>query len=460
MANLNKKILIIAMAFVMLFVSVFTLSGCEPGIDDKEEDKVNLTSEEIELLKDEAKLSFRSMYVEAQTTSGHAAYGMIYDRYPGNPDMMSIATVGFFLAAIPGAISEGWINESQAKTRVEGTLDTILNLKNYSGFYHHFINRNTANGMGEVSGIDTALMVAGVITAGEYFGGEIKTKAYQIYDRIDWNFYTHNVGSKVRYAMSYKESVGFEGEWDKYGEQLIMYVLGAGATNENYRIPKRAFYDFDREKGSFGDNEEFIYSWNGSIFTHQFSHAFVDFRGIVDEEGVDWYQNSVAATKTSRAFSIARKDDYKSYGENSWGLTACDTPTGYNGALGCLPAGKNKNGNEYTLSQMSEGTIAPGGALGSTPFAPKQVAAALKHYNSFAGLRGKYGLKDSYNISAKGTEWYASDIIGIDKGISATMILNTLSEESVWKYFMQSQNIQDALDYLGFSEKTAEVKSA
>lgn len=389
----------------------------------------------------EARACFKYLWELAQTDESTGAYGLVRDAYPHNNNVASTAVTGYALAAIPYAIEKGWITEEEGKERAEKTMDTILALDNHSGFLYHFINMSNGkrSGTSEVSVIDTGILLCGMIVAGEYFGGSVKEKAMQYYDSIDWNFYLDP--NRKMFYMGYIPEKGFEGHWDYYGEQLMLYVLSAGSYT--HALDKTPYYTFKREEGSYG-GYTFVNSWHGSIFTYQFSHAFVDFRGLVDERGMDWYQNSVDATLSAREYCIFNKNRFATYSENSWGLTACMTKNGYDGKLGVAPSGAGNTGHK------SEGTIAIAGALGSFPFAPEECTAALENYASIDKLMGDYGLYDAYNLEQN---WYAKSYIGIDKGISLLMIANHESD-IIWDLFMQNENVQQGMDVLGFKEKS------
>ena len=167
----------------------------------------------------------------------------------------------------------------------------------------------------------------------------------------------------------------------------------------------------------------------------------MDFRGLKDEKGTDWYENSVQATLAARQFCIDQQETWETYGENAWGLTACDTRDGYNGLQGAPPSGTDNKAHE------SSGTIAPAGAIGSMPFTPEESTAALKHYMTFPELMGEYGLKDAYNLDQG---WFDNDYIGIDKGISLLMIAN-YECDYVWNLFMKNEAVQRGVEVLGFT---------
>ena len=433
------------MRFLCLFLTLAVLlAGCQSGLSGEASTDTDTSgeSENTVLLypevEEEAKGCFRYLWELAQTESDSGAYGMVRDRYPGARNVASIASTGFALAAIPYGIHKGWITEEEGKERAEKTLDTLLSLDNDKGFLFHFINMlngNPATGS-EISIIDTGILLCGAITAGEYFGGSIQEKAAQLYERVDWNYFLDS--SRNMFYMGLSSEGEFAGHWDVYAEQLMLYVLSAGSPT--YPLDSKPYYSFNRLKGSYGDYE-FIHSWFGSIFTYQYSHAFVDFRGLKDEKGTDWYENSVQATLAARQFCIDQQETWETYGENAWGLTACDTRDGYNGLQGAPPSGTDNKAHE------SSGTIAPAGAIGSMPFTPEESTAALKHYMTFPELMGEYGLKDAYNLDQG---WYDTDYIGIDKGISLLMIAN-YECGFVWELFMKNEAVQRGMDRLGFT---------
>ena len=208
--------------------------------------------------------------------------------------------------------------------------------------------------------------------------------------------------------MGYKPEKGFWGKWDMYAEQLMLYVLGTASPT--FPVNKEMYIDMQKPKESFAGIEDIIYTYCGTLFTYQFSHAWIDFRDMADKEGINWFENSVKATKANREYCIKKSDKFKTFGENSWGLTACVGPNGYSGGYGASPSIED-------LDKQNDGTVSPCGAAGSIVFTPELSIKSLEYYyNNFPKLWGKYGFKDAYNLE-KG-EWYSKEVIGIDKGIS------------------------------------------
>jgi len=314
--------------------------------------------------------SFLYFWELTNTLDNSPGYGLVRDRFPGNPSIASIAAVGFGLTAIPIGVEEGWIGYEDGFERASRTLETFLKLENFHGFFYHFLDFNTGERAWgcEISTIDTAIFLCGALTAGEYFGGEVAEKASALYERVNWNRmidYRNNY-----FYMAYYPEKGFQGFWDFYAEQLMLYVLAAGAPDPKYRIDPVVYYSFKRYQGSY-KGERFIHSWFGSLFTYQFSHAWIDFRDLVDGRGVNWFENSVRASLASYNYCKDNAGQYSGF-TIGWGVTACDGPGGYDGLLGTPPSGNN--GTAHRI----DGTLAPAGALGSIVFLPDRALEALE----------------------------------------------------------------------------------
>ena len=238
------------------------------------------------------------------------------------------------------------------------------------------------------------------------------------------------------FYMVYRPEEGFAGHWDFYAEQLMLYVLAAGS--DTYPVDETPYYGFTRHYASFGEGEPFIHSWFGSIFTYQFSHAWIDFREYTDQEGVNWFDNSVEASLAQVNFAAAMENEYSTLGPNAWGLTASDGPNGYNGLYGAPPSGFDN------LAHFIDDTIPPSGAIGSIIFMPEQAEQAMLNYYSLEELQGQYGFLDAYNLSEN---WYAPDVIGIDKGITLLMLAND-ENDLVHQIVMQNEQILAGLSRL------------
>ena len=391
---------------------------------------------------DEARLSFDFFWEQATTEPGSPGYGLVRDRWPGNPGVASIASTGFGLSALPIGVERGWITRAEGEDRARGTLNTFLAMESEHGFFFHFLDMKTAGRAweSEVSTIDTGLFLAGALTAGAYFGGDVAEKARALYERVDWTWFVDS--RKNQLWMAYRPGKGFEGHWDFYAEQLILYVLAAGSPT--HPVDPMLYDGFTRHRASYGSTEPFIHSWFGSLFTYQYSHAWVDFRGLRDRDGVDWFDNSTRAVRAQLQLAIDNPGKRKTLGPDSWGLSACDGPKGYNGLYGAPPSGYDNR------QHVIDGTVPPSAAVGSIVFAPEASLAAMNHYRTFPRLWGKYGFQDAYNLDVS-PEWFDTDVIGIDKGIGLLMIQN-YETGLVWSTFMGIPEVQRGLARLGFTK--------
>lgn len=395
------------------------------------------------LLLKELKGSYNFFMKEVNLDINSKGYGLIRDKDMYADNIASIASVGYGLAALIIGVKRKWIKYEKAYERANKTLDTFLNnVEGENGFYYHFVNMNTAKREWncEISIIDTAIFICGAILAGEFFEGKVKEKAEELYKKIDWEWYRNKENNF--FYMGYKPEKGFWGQWDMYAEQLMLYVLGV--SSPTFPINKDMYKDINKERANYGMVKDIIYTYCGTLFTYQFSHAWIDFRNMKDDEGINWFENSVKATLANREYCINNSKKFKTFGENSWGLTACVGPNGYSGGYGAKPSLAD-------IDKENDGTVTPCGPAGSIVFTPKLSIKALEYfYNNFPKLWGKYGFIDAYNL--ENGDWYSKEVIGIDKGISMLMIENYLSE-TVWKYFMKNEFVNNGLEILGIRKR-------
>ncbi len=348
MMNKFKKVLII----LLLFLSIIIIAcGDDNGSGGK-----NGKGNKYMLAEEEASFNF---FWETQNVNENlGGCGLIPDRYPSN-GLASIASVGFGLASFVVGVHNSYITKQEAIDRTILTLLHIRGLERNHGFFYHFYSEKTGNvaSGSEISNIDTAIFLCGALLCGEYFKGEVETLANEIYNEVDWPWFVNPKTNN--FYMSYKNG-GFEGEWNTYAEHLMMFFLAAGSPT--HPIEKKTYDAMTRNIGTF-KGYTVINSWFGSIFTYQFSHAFIDFRNLRDDKGTNWYENSVNATYANYEYCLANKSKYQTYAADQWGITACDTPNGYKGRVGAYPAG---TGMVNTFTE-NDGTIPPCGAIGSLP---------------------------------------------------------------------------------------------
>ncbi|HMD53641.1 MAG TPA: hypothetical protein VKJ65_03715, partial [Phycisphaerae bacterium] len=104
--------------------------------------------------------------------------GLVIDKTA--PDWpASISATGFALAAYPVGIERGLMSRPAAVERTLATLRFFWNSPHgpepdatgYQGFYYHFLDMRTGRRAWqcELSTVDSAFLLAGVLTAGSYF---------------------------------------------------------------------------------------------------------------------------------------------------------------------------------------------------------------------------------------------------------------------------------------------------
>lgn len=361
------------------------------------------------------------------------AHNFVDDSY----EVSSIASVGFALPAYVIGAERGWIKEREAYERVRNTLVFFKDkVEHVNGFYYHFLDMNTGEryGESELSSIDTALFLAGVLFVRQYYKGtEVEELAEKLYYRVDWQWMLNGGETfSMGWKPDAKEGRFLKERWQNYDESMILYILGIGSPT--FPIPATTWDRINRIIGRYGEHVLII---SPQLFTHQYSHAFIDFRNKHDKYA-DYFQNSIEATRANREFCIDNKDAFQTYSGNVWGLTSSDGPEGYK-AYGAKP------GHAY-----HDGTVAPTAAGGSIVFTPELSKQALREmYDKYkTRIWGRYGFVDAFNIDK---DWFATDVIGIDQGIKLLMIENYRTG-LIWEYFMRNPEVIDAMEKIGFQE--------
>jgi len=397
----------------------------------------NIDSMNRELLIKELKLCYNYFANEANWNKNSRGYGLVRDKSAMDLSVSSIAAVGFGLASLVTAVKHDWISVEEAYQKADGTLNTFLNnVDNINGFYNHFLNMNTGTREwnSEISIIDSGILICGAITAGEFFKDGVQEKADKLYRRINWEWFVDK--NRNMFYLGNNPESGFYGNWDVYAEQLILYILSAGSPTCD--IGSSLYDCMQKPVGEYKDYKNIIHSWYGSLFTYQFSHAWVDFRDTEDKSGINWFDNSVKATLANRQYCIDNQHVFKTFSENFWGLSATLSPNGYNTECGVLPA---------SCEFKNDGTIAPYGAVSSIVFTPDLSMAALQNfYENYPVLVGEYGLKSAFNPE-QNPPWVSPGYLGIDKGITLCMIENYLNE-SIWQNMMQNECVQKGMGKL------------
>ena len=346
-------------------------------------------------------------------------------------EVASLASTGFALTALCIGHSRKWRPPAEIVERVRTTLRHLANVQEHErGWFYHFVERHTGERAwkSELSTIDTALLLAGVLTAQQYFeaDAEIARMAQEIYERVDFAWMLEPQTLCLR--MGWKPESGFvRAIWGEYRENLILYILGIASPL--HPIPVRCWYAFTRDPVVF---EDYRFVGAGPLFTHQFSHAWLDFEGLRDGSPfeLDYFKNSVTATLAHRQFCLSLRSIFPGYSENLWGVTPSDSEIGYLGWGG------------FSRHDL-DGTVVPCAAAGSLMFTPEISLAALRAMrDGFASeIYGRYGFSDSFQPLSR---WANPDVVGIDLGITLLSAEN-LRTRAVWNWFGRQPSIRRAM---------------
>lgn len=412
--------------------------------------------------------------------------GLVPDRWPSK-SFSSIAAVGFALTCYPIGVERGWCSRAAARDLTLTTLrffwnapqgDARSGTAGHRGFFYHFLDMESGHRFRnvELSSVDTTILLMGMLFAAQYYDradpaeAEIRKLAQDIYARADWNFFRADGRGPI--SMGWHPETGLIARnWDGYNEGMFVYVLALGAPV--HAVPADSWEQWTRPYPAF---------WRGEgatrhlafapMFGHQYSHTWIDFRGIRDapmrEAGFDYFENSRRATFANRAYCAANPMGWDGYSRDIWGLTACDGPGNFELEF----KGQKRTFYGYAArgplgqpDERDDGTIAPTAALGSLPFAPEIVIPCAEALIREHGdrLYSKYGFLDSFNPSFKfqglrvegGAAdpvrgWYDTDYIGIDQGPILAMAAN-YRDDFVWKRMRQSPTIRLGLERAGFT---------
>ena len=417
--------------------------------------------------------------------------GMTPDCWPSRP-FASIAAVGFALTAYPIGAERGYVTRAQAAERTLVTLRAFwtlpqgpdsVGMAGRDGLFYHFLDMETGlrHQTTELSTIDTALLMAGVLFCREYFDGaepaeqEIRTLSDSLYRRVDWTFVQPR---PPLVGMAWRPERGLgPADYKGYDEAMILYVLALGSPTHPIDASAWAAFTSTYQWGEFHGQAHVNFA---PLFGHQYSHVWIDFRGIRDaymrEKGgptagggqvMDYFENSRRATLSQRAYAIENPGGWAGYGADVWGLTASDGPKDTTMVID----GRERRFRTYwargaALNDVrDDGTIAPTAVGGSIPFAPEVTIPALKAMRQRYGddLFGRYGFLDAFNPTLAGSTittrrgaivpgkgWFDDDYLGIDQGPIVAMIENHRSG-LIWDRMKRSPYVVRGLCRAGFT---------
>ena len=391
---------------------------------------------------------------------------MIPDRAP-TPSFSSIAAVGFGLTAYGVGAERGYVTRDEAAKRTLATLQSLLAMKQgaeprgvsgYKGFFYHFLDMQTAERFKtvELSTVDTALLIAGALFSQSYFDRDnateksIRDAAEALYERVDWAW---EEARPPAISMGWTPEEGFHTyDWRGYNEAMIVIILALGSPTHPVDAGAWAEYHKTDKWGTFYGQQHLLFA---PLFGHQYSHIWIDFRGIQDANmrghGIDYFENSRRAAIAQHAYAVDNPNRWRDYGDTIWGLTACDGPQDatltIDGRVRTFHTYHARGATEGDI--RDDGTIAPTAAVSSIAFAPELAIPAMREMKRRYGdkLYSKYGFLDAFNPTL---QWFDVDYLGIDQGPIVAMIENYRSG-LVWKTMRKNPHIVRGMRRAGFT---------
>jgi len=415
-------------------------------------ERYSLSKVEAAFLEDLSHRAFLYFWEQTDPTTGLVLDRVRADGTPHDENHRSVASIaatGFGLTALCIAAARGWIKQYAARDRTIATLRFFAErAPRVHGWFYHWMDARTGERKwnSEVSSIDTALLLGGILTARQFFRDdqEIVRLATRIYEDVDFPWMQN--GHPALLSHGWKPESGFLAPmWDTYSEHTILYLLAIGSPR--HPITARSWWAWKRDWTTYAG-----YSYMAGaapLFIHQYSQAWVDYRGRREKQPphINYFDNSIKATRAHRAFCIDLAKEFPGYSENIWGITASDSEKGYV-AWGGPPR-----------DPSIDGTVVPSAAAGSLMFTPDICLSALLSMRAKSGELGRsiwdrYGFVDAFNPN---TGWVDRDVIGINAGITLLSAEN-LRSGMVWRWFMRNTEISRAMRSVGLvKERTSAI---
>jgi hypothetical protein len=382
----------------------------------------------------------------------HPVSGLAFDRRAlratRSDGPVAIGASGFGVMALLVGCERRWITRGQAVTRLTRMLDCLERATCYHGMYPHFMNGATGATVpfsrkdDGADLVESAYLFQGLLCARAYFDGpeyterRIRDRITNLWQEAEWSWYVQPGQTVLTWHWSATNGFALDHPIRGWNECLITYVLAAAAPR--YAVPASVYHQGWAQGPHFRNGRTFEGvklplgpDGGGPLFFAHLSFSGLDPRNLRDRYA-DYWQQNLNHTRINHAYCVRNPHRYAGYGPDCWGLTAGDSPTGY----------------EAHAPDEDRGVITPAAALASLPYLPEQALAALRHFHQDLGQKiwGRFGFVDGFSETQ---HWYAQNFIGISQGPIVAMMENYRSG-LLWKLFMGIPEIRTGLERLGF----------
>lgn len=451
-------------SILSLFTLGLLLFSCKNAENNEqgnvvEEIQTQELSEE-ELLNTVQKQTLRYFWEFNEPNSGMARERYHPDgNYPKDDEhVVTTGGGGFGLMAIVAGMDREFIPRDSAVARLDKIADFLADTERYHGAWPHWINGETGETQafsekddgGDI--VETSFLAQGFIVVREYLkdGSEEEQAVAEKYDElwkgIEWDWYTNNRDGLI---WHWSKDFGFEKDFliEGYNECLITYVMAA--SSPDHAIHADAYHEGWARGGDIVTDKEaygipLILKHNtvgdkaGPLFWAHYSYLGLNPKGLKDRYANYWDLN-VNHTKINYEYAQENPNDFETYSEESWGLTASYTRNEDDGI-----------GYAAHSPDDDKGVVSPTAAISSIPYTPEKSLDAMRFFFEDQNdlLWGPAGFYDAFSL--EGDEWVAPYYLAIDQGPMVVMIENYRSG-LIWDLFMGAPEIQEGLERLDFN---------
>ncbi|WP_462319574.1 glucoamylase family protein [Marinilabilia sp.] len=379
---------------------------------------------------------------------GHPVSGLARERNSSD-QTVTIGGSGFGVMAIIVGIERGFITRNEGVARLNKIVDFLETADRFHGAWSHWLNGTT----GEVRPfstyddggdlVETSFMAAGLLAARQYLNeanpdeNTLIDKINALWDGIEWNWYTRGGQNVLYWHWSPNHGWEMDMQIKGYNEALITYIMAASSTTHS--ISADVYHEGWARNGAIVNGNEYYdinlplgHQYGGPLFFTHYTFLGIDPRNLSDQYANYWEQNH-NHTLINRAHCIENPNNYVSYSDECWGLTASDNHEGYSA---------HSPANDL-------GVITPTAAISSIPYTPEESMDAIRFFYYQLGDRlwGEYGFYDAFNVTE---DWTAGSYLAIDQGPIIVMIENYRTG-LIWDLLMSSPEVQAGLSKLGFN---------
>lgn len=378
----------------------------------------------------------------------HPVSGMIRER-SSSGDLVTTGGSGFGIMALMVGMERGYVSRDEGMKRLSKILDFLAQADRYHGVWPHWLNGvtgktipfSTLDNGGDL--VETALLIQGLLTIRAYLDVSspnekgMYEQITRLWEQVEWDWYTRGGQNRLYWHWSPDMEWAMDLPVSGYNEALIVYILAAASPT--YPVDAEVYHQGWAGAGQI-QNGNVYYGFplplgperGGPLFFAHYSFLGLDPRNLADRYAVYWEQNRNHSL-INRAYCVENPLGYVGYGGQCWGLTASDSPGGY----------------EAHSPSRDLGVITPTAALSSMPYTPEESMEALQFFYYKLGDRlwGEMGFRDAFDLSK---QWVASDYLAIDQGPILLMIENHRSA-LLWDHFMQNEVVLQGLEKLDFT---------